>query len=163
MAHVNTTYGRFAENFRILAEFWNQNSSEFRVLVRNPARFESRTRHLGVWSHTKDSWNWNARYGLSPTGLSVRWAQAQSADSHSETCTLRLTLPLALCAFTGPVRRPSHEDSHPETRTLRLALQLCSRNAQSCHTVTSFKLLSVCHVHLNITCSKSLIPSCNPF
>jgi len=25
-------------------------------------RFESNSGHLGVWSRTKDSWNWNARY-----------------------------------------------------------------------------------------------------
>jgi len=29
-----------------------------------PTRFESHTGNLCMWSHTKDSWNWNARYGF---------------------------------------------------------------------------------------------------
>jgi len=38
-----------------------------------------------------------------------------------------------------------------------LYTQVCSRNAHSCH------LIPVCHGHFSLTCSKSLILSCNPF
>ena len=63
------------------------------------------------------------------TGLCVHRPSQEPAprDSHSETRTPRLVL----------------KDSHSETRTLRLALQLCSRNAQSCHTVMSLKSLNL--------------------
>jgi len=103
-------------------------------------------------------------------------------DSHSETRTPRLALrsnwspcaftgmylqpQWALCAFTGPIRdTPTtplvslcvHRDAPSHKPPIKMP---SNHVTQSCHTSHS---ISICHGHLSLTCSKSLIPWCNPF